>query len=208
MQDTGKFRTNTKDQFYTRETIAKHCIDTLMATLPESLQYVWLEPSAGNGSFLHNIPDSCEKIGMDIEPKSPDIVQQDYLNFQWSPRDKKVLVVGNPPFGRQSALAKAFITKSCSFADVIAFILPKSFTKPSMSNAFDKYFHCIHSEEIEKNAFIINGLPHDVPCVFQIWQKKTNIRNPEQKILPIGFDYVKENYDIAFRRVGGLAGKR
>ena len=78
-----------------------------------------------------------------------------------------------------------------------------------MFNAFDLKFHLIHSKELEKDSFIINGLKYDVPCVFQIWQKKDSNRMIDKKISPVGFDYIKPNeqYHIAFRRVGGLAGK-
>jgi hypothetical protein len=207
-QDTGKFRTNMKDQFYTDERVAKCCIKNITDILPQTSKYVWVEPSAGNGAFLHNIPPSYEKIGLDLEPKAKDIIKQDYL--KWSPpKGKDIIIFGNPPFGRQSSLAKSFISKSCEFAKAIAFILPKSFTKPSMFNAFDLKFHLIHSDELEKDSFVINGSKYDVPCVFQIWQKTDTDRMIEEKVCPIGFEYVKPNekYHIAFRRVGGLAGK-
>lgn len=207
-QDTGKFRVNTKDQFYTNETVARSCIQDIIRLLPITNSYMWLEPSAGNGAFLHNIPNSFEKIGIDLDPKANDIVEQDYL--EWiPPADKNIIVVGNPPFGRQSSLAKAFISKSCEFAKVIAFILPKSFTKPSMFNIFDLKFHLIHSIELEKDSFVINGSKYDVPCVFQIWQKREIDRAIEEKVKPEGFEYItaNEEYHIALRRVGGLAGK-
>ena len=207
-QDTGKFRTNMKDQFYTEENVAKTCINQITTLLPDTKKYVWIEPSAGNGAFLHNIPSCYEKIGIDLEPKAKDIIKQDYL--KWSPpKDKDIIIFGNPPFGRQSSLAKSFISKSGEFAKVIAFILPKSFTKPSMFSAFDLKFHLIHSAELEKDSFVINGSKYDVPCVFQIWEKKNTDRIVEDKIYPVGFQYVKptEKYDIVFRRVGGLAGK-
>lgn len=208
MQDTGKYRTNIKDQFYTNIDVAKYCIGIILSLLPAAKQYLWVEPSAGNGVFLHNLPNHIKKIGLDIDPKAKDIQQQDYLEWQ-PPTGRPIIVFGNPPFGRQSSLAKAFISKSCTFADVIAFILPKSFIKPSMNNAFDRKFHLLQSIELNKNSFVINDEPYDVPCVFQIWQKKDVDREIEQKVSPEGFQYVKpsEEYDMVFRRVGGLAGK-
>jgi len=207
-QDTGKFRTNMKEQFYTSETVAKSCIENILTLLPYTSNYLWVEPSAGNGAFLHNIPSTFEKIGIDLEPKASDILKQDYLKWE-APLDKDIIIFGNPPFGRQSSLAKSFISKSCDFAKVIAFILPKSFIKPSMFNVFNSKFHLIHTKELEKDSFIINDSKYDVPCVFQIWQKKDTDRITQEKINPIKFKYVKynEKYDIAFRRVGGLAGK-
>jgi hypothetical protein len=216
-QDTGKFRKNTKDQFYTNVSVAISCIQCLITKLPYTTDYVWIEPSAGNGSFFHNIPSTIEKIGFDLEPMAHDIQQQDYLLWEPPPllKNKKIVVIGNPPFGRQSSLAKSFITKSCEFATIIAFILPKSFVKPSMFRVFDFKFHQICSIELDKNAFVINGSPHDVPCVFQIWQKMDTNREMDVKAEPCGFTYVKlttgggniSQYHIAFRRVGGLAGK-
>jgi hypothetical protein len=207
-QDTGKFRINMKDQFYTDIRVAKSCITTIINMLPYTENYIWVEPSAGNGAFLHNVPPSYEKIGLDVEPKASDILEQDYLLWM-PPTEKDIIIFGNPPFGRQSSFAKSFISKSCKFAKVIAFILPKSFTKPSMFNAFDLKFHLVYSNELQRDSFILNGSKYDVPCVFQIWEKRNTNRVVEEKIKPQGFTYVKstEEYDIAFRRVGGLAGK-
>ena len=67
--------------------------------------------------FLHNIPESFEKIGIDLEPMSDDIIKQDYFNWI-SPLNNDIVVFGNPPFGRQSSLTKAFISKSCNFANI------------------------------------------------------------------------------------------
>lgn len=208
LQDTGKGRTNTKDQFYTNERIAASCVECVIKLIPATREYLWVEPSAGNGSFLRSLPSSFDAIGLDIDPKAKGILSHDYLT--WSPPSQRDMIVfGNPPFGKQSSLAKAFISKSCTFAKIIAFILPKSFTKPSMVRAFDRAFHLLQSTELEKDSFIVNGSPYDVPCVFQIWQKRETERVVEEKIEPHGFDYVKpcEPYHVAFRRVGGLAGK-
>ena len=228
-QDTGKYRTNTKDQFYTSPEVAKKCIQILISRLHNAAldspapvlplsSYLWVEPSAGNGVFLNNIPDTYDKIGIDIEPRSANIIKQDFLT--WVPPEqnqKSVIIFGNPPFGRQSSLAKAFIAHSCKFASTttIAFILPRSFVKPSMSCAFDLHFHCIHSSEVERNAFVLGGdggstdETYDVPCVFQIWQKRSLPRIVPEKITEKGFQYVKETdpHDIVIRRVGVYAGR-
>lgn len=224
-QDTGKYRTNTKDQFYTSPIVAKKCIQILISALRDDelyspvlplSSYLWIEPSAGNGAFVKNIPETYDKIGIDIEPglgAGANILKQDFLT--WVPpktNQKPVIIFGNPPFGRQSSLAKAFIAHSCSFAStsVIAFILPRSFVKPSMSCAFDAYFHCVYSSDVERNAFLLNGgEAHDVPCVFQIWQKRSVPRIVPEKVIEKGFQYVKEAdpRDIVIRRVGVYAGR-
>jgi hypothetical protein len=235
-QDTGKYRTNTKDQFYTSPRVAKKCIEIIISRLDNAAlhspspvlplsSYLWVEPSAGNGVFLNNIPDTYDKIGIDIEPCGANILKQDFLT--WVPPEqnqKPIIIFGNPPFGRQSSLAKAFIAHSYKFAatSVIAFILPRSFVKPSMSSAFDLHFHCIHSSDVEHNAFVLGGAgdgasavasggdaSYDVPCVFQIWQKRAVPRIVPEKITEKGFQYVKETdpRDIVIRRVGVYAGR-
>jgi hypothetical protein len=216
-QDTGKFRQNTKDQFYTTDAVAAQCVCDIVSTLKPSTQgaaakYLWIEPSAGKGAFIRSVPKKAEVIGIDIEPKAPGIIEADFL--EWSPptTTKKIISFGNPPFGKQSSLAKAFIKKCCTFSDIIAFILPLSFTKPSMSRAFDAKFHCILSKELQGDSFEINeGVAYDVPCVFQIWQKRKDARKAEKDVLPEHFAYVKspdtDAHDVAFRRVGVYAGR-
>jgi len=207
-QDTGKFRKNTKDQYYTKSSVATKCLDKIHAYLPHLESYQWVEPSAGNGAFLKILPSTFDKIGIDLDPKCSDIQKGDFL--EWVPTSQKPRVFfGNPPFGRQGSLAKSFIKHAAQYADIIAFILPRSFVKPSMSRAFPLKFHCIHSEELEKNAFEVNNEEYDVPCVFQIWQKKPTDRIIPEAIKEAGFEYVKHGqpFHIAFKRVGGLAGK-
>ena len=205
-QDTGKKRKNSKDQFYTKETCAKDCVDKL---LPRYSTYQWIEPSAGNGVFLKCLPSTIEKIGVDIDPKADFIQKTDFLEWTPPPTVKKRIFFGNPPFGRQSCLAKAFIKHAAMTADVMAFILPRSFVKPSMSRVFPLSFHCLSSEELPKNSFEVNGIQYDVPCVFQIWEKQITNRVIVDAVQEDGFKYVKcdEPFDISLKRVGGLAGK-
>jgi hypothetical protein len=171
IQDTGKFRENLNDKFYTNPEIALQCIRQVLSYCPHIMNWIWVEPSAGNGSFLRYIPETVTRIAMDIEPEEKTIHKQDYLT--WIPSvDHPYVVIGNPPFGRQSSMAKSFIRKSCSYASIIAFILPKSFTKPSMYQAFDPLFHLIHTEDLPRQSFLLHDQSYDVPCVFQISEKK------------------------------------
>ena len=196
MQDTGVLR-NTIDQFYTHSEVAAECI----AELRKYAIGQWIEPSAGTGSFLVE-----GAIGMDIEPKADGILTQNFLTWQ-SPY-MGCTVYGNPPFGRQSKLARQFIKHAATFADIIAFILPRSFTKPSMQKAFPLKFHLLSELIIRDNAFIVNGKPYNVPCVFQIWRRREINRTIEPELL-CPWDYVKksDDYDVAIRRVGVNAGR-
>lgn len=55
----------------------------------------------------------------------------------------------------------------------------------------------------------MDGKQHDVPCVFQIWIKKTEPRATVEAVFPKGFVYVKHyaQWDLAVRRVGVNAGR-
>lgn len=213
-QDTGKFRQNMKDQFYTNAAVAKACVEAIHAHIPGAEHYRWIEPSAGAGAFLRPLPTGTELIALDIEPapasvQAKEIAQADFL--QWTPpeTEKKTIIYGNPPFGRQASTAKAFIAKSASFASVIAFILPLSFTKPSMSRAFDLHYHLVHEKVLEEDAFLLNGEPYNVPCVFQVWERRETLRPVTEKVDAVGFAYVKSTdpYTFALRRVGACAGR-
>ena len=130
----------------------------------------------------------------DIDPKQNYIVKQDFFELDISKFincDNKIHSIGNPPFGRQSSLAKKFIKKCCLFSDTISFILPKSFRKESYQGAFSLNFHLVKEYDINENSFLINGTIHHVPCIFQIWGKKQNNRFVEPKPIEEGFHFVK-----------------
>lgn len=215
-QNTGLRRDN-NEQYYTKESISKFCVNATHERFPLNTFDMIIEPSAGTGSFIKALipkigSGSSNKIlSYDIEPKYKDIIKQDYLTTHFDVnRETKILVIGNPPFGRQSSLAKKFIKHSCQFADVIAFILPKSFKKESMNNCFDLYFHKIYETNLENNAFIFENQEYSVPCIFQIWERQESRREYTHKVEENHhYTFVKEPIDatMAFRRVGVNAGK-
>ena len=169
-----------------------------------------IEPSAGSGVFLEFLHTICDNVlAFDIAPEHPEIVKQDYLIMNNPKSDEKIHVVGNPPFGRQSSLAKKFIKKSCLFSDTISFILPKSFKKASFDKTFPLNFHKTLEIDLKTNSFLLNGNSYDVPCVFQIWIKKDFDRSIPPIEKAINFEFVRkdEPHDISFQRIGSRAGK-
>ena len=208
-QKTGLNR-NTIDKFYTNIDIANECLNILKNTdIIDKEKDLIIEPSAGNGSFITGIKNLFSNYEFyDLEPMHDEIIKLDYLKFE-NKTHSKIHIVGNPPFGRQSSLAIKFIKKSCLFCNSISFILPKSFKKNSLKKHFPLSFHLIHESDIPSNSFLVNGNPHDVPCVFQIWEKRDMNRSVPKKLIPKSFKFVKkeEKHDISFRRVGVNAGK-
>jgi hypothetical protein len=159
------------DKFYTIPSYSKKCIDKMVELYDITKWDLIVEPSAGDGSFLNQIPSS-NKIGIDISPEQSNIIKQDF--FEYSPPSNKtnILVVGNPPFGRVSSLAIKFFNHSAKWANVIAFIIPRTFRKISVQNKLDEMFHLVYDEEtpIKPCCFSPNM---NVKCCFQIWERKS-----------------------------------
>lgn len=203
---------NTIDKYYTKINVVKQCINLIKKYINISNNDLIIEPSAGNGSFIENIKNLSPNYKFyDLEPEHDEIEKQDFLKFdcrEIKQKYKNIHIIGNPPFGRQASLAIKFIKKCCLFSNSISFILPKSFKKNSMKKFFDKNYHLIHEIDLPENSFLVNINEHDVPCVFQIWQYKEELRNEIEKKIPLNFKFVKKegNPDISFRRVGVNAG--
>lgn len=162
------------DKFYTIPSVAVKCLGIV------GQKYKWtdwdliVEPSAGNGSFLLKIP-SDKTIGIDIEPEHEDIIKQDFLTYTPTVSGK-ILVVGNPPFGRVSSLAIKFFNHAAKWSDVIAFIVPRTFRRISVQNKLDLNFHLIHDEElpVEPCCFTPRMM---AKCCFQIWERSNQKRS-------------------------------
>ena len=216
-QNSGLKR-NTIDKFYTKPNIVQLCINNIKEHLNIHKDDLIIEPSAGNGSFISGIKTLSNKYSFyDIKPENNEnneinqIQKQDYLELKYSDIknvNNKIHIIGNPPFGRQSSLAIKFIKYSCLFCNTISFILPKSFKKDSLKKTFPLNFHLLFEIDLPDNSFLMNGKDSDVPCVFQIWEKKNNLRELPAILEPIGFNFVQKNESpqISVRRVGVNAG--
>lgn len=196
----AKTKKNEHDKFYTKREIAAECIQLLDLSKYDLI----IEPSAGSGSFSDQLP--C--VAYDLVPEGPNIIQADWFSVKLPP-DKKVLVIGNPPFGRQNSLALAFIKHATKQnTHTIAFILPKSFRKDGVKNHISWHYHLINEKTLPLNAFTLDGVDYPLPCIFQIWERRTYLRDRPQEYTPQLFSFVGKNQspDLAFRRVGGTAG--
>jgi len=210
VQKTGLKR-NLLEQFYTKSEVAKRLCSVFEQKINIDEHDLIIEPAAGTGNWCSHL-HKYNLLSYDIEPQGPNILQQDFLDLNLTKCFHIPLhFVGNPPFGRQASLAKKFIKSICSYpkTKTIAFILPKSFKKDSFQKVFPLSFHLIHQEEVEDNAFIVNGEDYTVPCIFQIWKREKHNRIINPIIEPIYYHFVKkdEEPDFSLRRVGVYAGK-
>lgn len=173
--ETKKVRKEGLDKFYTVPAIAEKCINTVGTKYDWNNWDLVIEPSAGNGSFLTRIPVSKEKrIGIDISPEHQDIIKCDFLTYSppktYTGTGENILVIGNPPFGSVSSLAIKFFNHASEWANVIAFIVPRTFRRISVQNKLNMQFSLVYDEEIPSNPCAFSP-PMMVKCCFQIWAK-------------------------------------
>ena len=209
MAQTVGLKRNTIDKYYTKPAIAEQCLSAFNNAVTLAPNDYIIEPSAGNGAFIPGIKALTNNYYFyDLEPANDEIIKKDYLKGDYSDTGQNIHTIGNPPFGRQSSLAIQFIKMSCKFSKSVSFILPKSFKKDSLKRAFPLNFHLIYEMDIPDNSFLVDGIEHNVPCVFQIWIKQPHHRKEIETIEPTHFIFVKktEAPDISVRRVGVNAG--
>ena len=210
-QTTGLNR-NIIDKYYTKDTVVELCLHYVKTNIQINKDDLFIEPSAGNGSFITGIKELSSNFKFyDLEPEHDEIIRQDYLLYDYGNIKavyKNIHVIGNPPFGRQASTAIKFIKKSCEFCKSISFILPRSFKKDSLKKYFPLNYHLVLEVDLPDKSFMVDGIEHDVPCIFQIWEKKECNRDITAKLAPLNFVFVRktENPDISFRRVGVNAG--
>lgn len=214
MHQTTGLNRSSLDKYYTKPSVVEQLMDIFKNQTKVNRKDVVIEPAAGSGVFIPSIKSlSKNTYFFDIMPEHNDITKQDFLSLdtgRFLQKNSRIHVVGNPPFGRQSTLAKRFISKSTEFADTIAFVLPRSFKKTSMQAAFPRNWHLRFQTDLKPNSFTVNDEDLDVPSVFQIWYRDdTKKRRIPKKLKPVGFQFVKKNEspDFAVRRIGFYAGK-
>lgn len=192
------------DQFFTKGNVAKHLVETLGSIVDFSYYEHIIEPSAGNGSFSL-LFDNCEAY--DIFPQHSSIAKADFLELDFVDYERqKTLIVGNPPFGKQSSLALGFLRKSCKIADTVAFVLPKSFKKDSMRDKVPLTHNCVFEMDLDNDSFVLNGKPRCIPCVFQVWVRKDREKSEQYSSKDFSF-CSKEDAQFSFMRVGANAGQ-
>ena len=179
------------DQFYTKPDIALKYYEILKSIVDIDEYDILLEPAAGKGAFFNLLPEE-RRQGLDIEPKSENIERMDYFDF--IPEENlKYLVIGNPPFGKISSIAIKFFNKSAEFADIIAFIIPRTFKRVSVQNKLNLNFHLIYTEDLPLIPCCFEP-KMGAKCCFQIWRKKNELRDkivfelshPDFEFLPLG----------------------
>lgn len=205
-----------KEQFFTPPHVAESCVALARSTVDFGKFDVIVEPSAGLGTFLDLLPVE-RRIGIDIDPQRSDLIAADFLGWHPQKDAGPTLVIGNPPFGQRGALAVAFIRHACSFADTVAFILPRSFRKYTFQNRIPREFHLQAS--LDCDEFVTaEGSVVNVKTVFQVWTKQEQLRELVQppdthpdftmkhahlsRVTPTQLDQLRREYEFTVPQVG------
>lgn len=235
-QELKAVRKDGLDKFYTLPSFSKKCIDKVFEYYDITDFDLIIEPSAGNGSFLNHLEQmnssvptvedrqqvlkAVKKIGLDILPEHPNILQYDFFDYQPPVEAKKILVIGNPPFGKVSSIAVRFFNHAANWASVIAFIIPRTFRRPSIQNKLQSQFHLLYDMDVPQNPCCFTPKMM-VKCCFQIWEKRSELRliielpkvHPDWTFLSFGPNDEKNqptppiHADFAIRAYGGKIGE-
>ena len=173
--DYSKFSYKEKDQFFTPSNISKYCFNkfkSIMEKYDINLdEYIYIEPSAGDGSFTKILPDNS--INLDIEPRYDKILKYDFLEWFPPKNNKKYITIGNPPFGLRGNLALRFINHSSLFSEHVCFLLPPLFESDGRGSPMKRIqkYNLIYSETINTDFYDPSGKDIKVNVVMQIWSK-------------------------------------
>ena len=203
--------TESLDQFYTRPELAQAYVANLIDRWCDP-DVLFVEPSAGAGAFLHPLLDASRKVrAIDIDPQSLAVQRMDFLKSEciFDGDHSAIVVLGNPPFGKNACTAVRFFNHAALHADEIAFIVPRTFRKFSLKKRLHAKFHLVDDNDVERNAFVRFGEPHDVPCAWQVWSRRIEDRPiPCPPSVDHLIDYTTpRSANFAMRRVGFYAGR-
>lgn len=96
-------------------------------------------------------------------------VHADFLD--WQPNMRFDVVIGNPPYGRVSALAVKFLNKAAELSDDVRYVLPRTFRKPSIMNRVTAELHLVQDELVSDEMF--GGT---ILTCYQRWEKRSEPR--------------------------------
>ena len=86
------------------------------------------------------------------------------------------LLIGNPPYGKNSNLAIKFLNLGARLSTKVRYVLPRTFRKVSVHNKLDSRLHLIHDQTVPDHMF-----PQSIVTCFQIWESKSTPRHTIQK---------------------------
>jgi predicted RNA methylase len=176
----GNTRVTGKEQFYTPPEIASRVVEKLLSSVPDAVERTWLEPAGGTGAFIDaaRAAGVHDVVSVDIEPLHAQVARGDFLEIDLDVHG--AVTITNPPFGRNNSLSVPFFNRSARYSDYIAFIVPRSWRKWSVTNRLDPNFHLLSDADLTINYVDATGADTYArnllrTCV-QIWERRSERR--------------------------------
>ena len=182
----GNRRKTGTEQFYTPRDLATSLVRAALPHIANPSQSSFLEPAAGNGSFIAALKAVGAKsiVAIDRYPAAPGITEANFLETELS--DEGLITFTNPPFGRNNALSIPFFNHAAKFSSTICFLVPRSWRKWSVTNRLDLRFHLVYDQDVfvsyEDSAGEQIREKNGLRTCFQIWQKHDQVR--EKVVVP------------------------
>lgn len=179
-RDYQTFQPIANDKHYTRLEVARSCHHHIRRFL--SVQTCLLEPSAGAGAFVETCDANRSILAFDIAPdlsRGVEIAQADFLAPTFKDRlltGIDYAAIGNPPFGKQSLTALAFLNKALALTGLVGMILPRVFKRWSVQSRVMPGARLLLDIDLPAYSFEFDGRPYDVNACFQVW----SLRHPSK----------------------------
>jgi len=210
----------TIDQFFTDDALANQLTRALLDRIDPQRLRCYIEPSCGDGAFIRalqatGIPARSIR-SVELDPKYEATVHGDFLNVTaqqlettlWPPAI--TVTIGNPPFGRNGALARRFLNKAAEFSHWICLVMPRSMRDAHCCGNLNPRLTLIYEEELPVGSFMGTR----AKCNWQEWfllpEGSLGKRNSEPEVDNLGlYRLVDKNepHDVVVQRCGGSAGR-
>lgn len=178
----GNTRVTGKEQFYTPRKLAVSLIAELESVIGPIAGKSVLEPAGGSGSFVDAVlaQGANSVTSFDIEPLHPRVQKGNFLELELS--ETFDLTISNPPFGRNNSLSIPFFNKAAELSDVVAFIVPRSWRKWSVTNRINLNFELVKDidlaiDYVDADENLISSKNRLSTC-FQVWKRSSMPREP------------------------------
>ena len=207
------------DQHFTDADKAVKLIESLIQRLDPACARRYIEPSCGNGAFVEalratGVPRRRIR-SLEIDRTLSADAHGDFLEStretlgvnRWKP--ETTIIVGNPPFGRNGHLARAFLNKAAEYAAWICFVLPRSMHGAHRCGPVNPRLELVYERQLD-GGFETT----EAKCNWQEWflmpagcsaRRPTAIAADPEGLYSIVT--VDDDYNIIVQRCGATAGK-
>jgi hypothetical protein len=177
-------RSEDVDAYMTVPSIGEHLVAVMKTKIAEegipADDLWWVECCAGSGNILQHMPPD-RRLGIDINPLAPRIVQLDFFRYQLDSTVSWVMLT-NPNFSDDGP-TRIFNRAAAQIVQFIGLVVPAHLRseKDQWVNRLDPFYECVHDELLRKESFLRNGKPYEVPARFQIWVRHATRREASKE---------------------------